>query len=74
MSLLGALLCGLKILFLTLSTVGVKNRCTTLYSDAINCVVFIHCNINTFCNGLLSARNNNSNWFKECIAENGFFT
>lgn len=64
MSLLCSFLCGLKILLLTLSTISVKYGGSTFYSNAVNGVIFIYCNINTLRYGFLAARDGNGNGFK----------
>ena len=72
--LLGTLLRRLKILLLSLFTVGIKDRCAALHSYTVNRVILVYRNIYAFRNRLLTSRYHNGNRFKKAVAEQGFFT
>ena len=74
MRLLCAFLSRLEILFLSLSAVGIKDRSTAFDCDAINSIVLVNSNIDTFCNRFLSTRDYNSNGFKESVSKDRFLT
>ena len=74
MRLLCTFLSRLEILFLSLSAVGIKDRSTAFDCDAINSIVLVNSNIDTFCNRFLSTRDYNSNGFKESVSKDRFLT
>lgn len=69
LGLLSTFLGSLKVLLLSLSTVCIKDGCTTLNGYAVNGVIFVDRDVNALCNGFLSARNNDGNRLKEGVAE-----